>query len=251
MKINKNLFKEIDKKADRQKLLDSFMNERSYLQIAISYQDLVRKYAGRETWFLSSRQSTKVRENKIKQIIRLIEITVSLGVSPEIFMRAQFEQLADWIKKTKPAGFKYLPFGWMLTEKAVTRFETFSKRMENSYQQPKQALKEFLKTYTVDIGGSIARSVEVLYDALVRIKQFESLTFELAVSELEVAARTGLVSNIYVYCSPLVRKSENEYLRKIQRSVRRKLTPVQQESVKRIRSTILGTLEDKHAKKFI
>lgn len=250
MKINKNLFKEIDKKADRQKLLDSFMNERSYLQIAISYQNLVRKYTGRETWFLSPRQSTKVHESKIKQIMRLIEITVSLGVSPEIYMRAQFEQLAGWIKKVKPAGFKYLPFGWMLTEKAITRFETFSKRMENSYQ-PKQAIKEFLKTYTIDIGGSIARSATILYDALIRIKQFESLTFELAVSELEVAARTGLVSNIYVYCSPLVRKSENEYLRKIQRSVRRKLTPVQQESVKRVRSTILGTLEDKHAKKFI
>lgn len=250
MKVNKSLFREIDKKEEKQKLLQSYMNERSFNLIAMRYQELVRKYTKRETWFLSPRQSTKVRENKIRQIKKLIEIVVELGVAPEIFMRAQFEQLMGWIKDTKPAGFSYLPFGWMLTEKAIKRFETFSKRMENSFE-PKLAEKEFSKTYTVDIGSSIAQSADVFYGSLVRIKQIEQLTTERATSELEVVARTGLVSNIYVYCSPLVRGSDNNYLRKIQRTVRRKLTETQRESVKRIRSTVLKTLEDKDAKKFI
>lgn len=250
MKINKSLFKEIDKKAGKQILLQSLMNESSFIQIALQYQSFVQKYANKQIWFLSPRQSTKVRENKIQQIKKLIGITVDLGIAPEIYMRAQFEQLMGWIKKTRPNGLTYLPFSWMLTEKAITRFETFSKRIENSYH-PKQAAKEFFKTQTIDIGGSASRSAKTFYDALVRIKQFEQLTFELAVSELEIAARTGLVSNVYVYCSPLVRKSDNQYLKKIQRAVDRKLTPVQKESMKRVRSTILGTLEDKHAKKFI
>lgn len=251
MKINKKLFDKVDTEVEKKKLLDELLNERTYIQIAILYQQLVLSYGKKRIWFLSPNQSTKIKETKTNQIIKLIKIVVDLGVMPEVYMRAQFESLIGWIRKVNPK-LGYVPFTSMLTDKAIERFNKWDERQDKRYsRKDKRRVTEFFKTEVVDIGGSTAQSARTFYKKLLRLRKLGKLNRKYVFEELELMARGGALSNIYVWSNPLTLESGSPFLLEMYADVNKKLTPAQKQSMKRIRTIVLGVLKSKEIKKYV
>jgi len=238
MKIGTNLFEPIDEEATKKQILKALDSESTYLNVAIVYEELVYAFAGKRIWFLPPKASEAIKEKKMKQLRMFVEIAVEVGVPFEVYMKAQFEQLVPYLKKVNPK-MPYPAFSYLLTEKAVDRFFEYRKRMKDSYIGRDRWTVEFYRTSYVDVVSSVRSSAQKFHNQLVKLKAaLGTITPERALQELEVMARAGFVSNIYVYGSPIVEGSESEYLVNLQAEAGGKLNEEQKEAVKRVRKNL-------------
>jgi len=87
----------------------------------------------------------------------------------------------------------------------------------------------------------------------IRFKQTKELIgaiqkFE-AIQELEVMARTKLISNIYTYSSPL--SEETEFLKEVKKEADQRLSEWQKEAIVQIKKDLMSEFKDKEILKYV
>ena len=94
----------------------------------------------------------------------------------------------------------------------------------------------------------------------IRFKQTKELKIELkepigtiqkfkAVQELEIMARAKLVSNIYIYSSPL--SEETEFLKEVKKEADHRLSDQQKEAIVKIKEDLISEFKDKEVLKYV
>jgi len=252
--ISDKLFKHLDREKERELMKSDFNAEnieRALIRIAAIYSDYVFLYSKQQISFLTKRMNAKTRDKKLAQLKKLLNIAMDLGVSPEIYIKAQFEQQMGWLRKK---GFTYVPFANLIADKAIERFKEYEARINSSYSSKEARRKEFYSTQTLDIEKSVADSMVKLYDRLVLIdSSVGELSKQIVVTELVVMAKAAQVSNIYVYCSPLSGVGMHDYLDKIFDEMSEKLNDFEKEMIGHTRSKVLESAKfsDEEIKKYI
>jgi len=119
----------------------------------------------------------------------------------------------------------------LVTENAMLRYLEWEKKNQNQFESKKEAVN---KLYEVnkDYRKSIFQSAEKFKE---RLEKFSLIDTHNAIKELEILARMGYVTNIYVYSHPLLWQTSNEYLKKIQLEVGKVLTTEQKEILRNLR----------------
>ena len=89
-----------------------------------------------------------------------------------------------------------------------------------------------------------------VYDRFKKTKEFIGAIqkFE-AAQELEVMARAKLISNVYVYSSPL--NEETEFLKEVKKEADQRLSDQQKESIVKIKEDLMSEFKDKEILKYL
>jgi len=203
-------------------------NEATYKMVSDIYAEFVQKYSGRRSFYLSGDKSSPQYKKKVSNIRALILICTELGVTFPVYMKIQFEMLKGWLQKK---GMKFPTFPMLVTENAMLRYLEWEKKNQNQFESKKEAVN---KLYEVnkDYRKSIFQSAEKFKE---RLEKFSLIDTHNAIKELEILARMGYVTNIYVYSHPLLWQTSNEYLKKIQLEVGKVLTTEQKEILRNLR----------------
>lgn len=201
-------------------------NRDTYQHIANLYTDQCQKWLGHKVFFLTYRMKKETRKKRLEMLGKFVDTTLSLGVSFERYMEAQFEILVPYLKKQHP-GSNFPPaFGALISEKAVNRFKKYAEKVD-------VVGVEVYRAFELDIRRALRSSIERFHDKTKEIREKKQITHK-----LEIMARAGLVSNIFVYCSPLVEKSESEFLLNMQYEVSKRLTKEQKQMVEKVKKEL-------------
>jgi len=246
LKIGSRLFEKANPEAEQKYLLNQLLNESTYQFVISMYESFVWRYSKKKVYFVNPSMKKSTREKKIEMVKKFIMITVALGVPFDIFMKAQFEILVPYFRKSN-YGISYPTFSNLISDKAIERFEKYDSSIQRRYQGFSRTV-EFFKSPHLDIESSIMDSARRFYE---RLKKFPEINESLAVKELEILARAAVVSNVYVFSSPLIEKSGSEYLRNLKEETSKRLSSYQKEFVKRIRKDFGAIFIDKKISNYV
>jgi len=245
--IKKSFFKKLDRNAEQKATAPIIENEEACRQVAIVYSQYVNKWSGRQAFFLTPRMSTEKREKRLSQIRRLIRIVADLGVPVEIYIKAQFEQQMVWLKKK---GLNYVPFANLISQRAVEEFERYKSRIDKSHSAD-VAKKEFYSTQALNVRQSVHDSVTKFYYRLMAVKKIKGeMVVETALAELETMVRAGMITNIYLYVSPLANffTESSQYLNDKWTEVDKKLSSFDKKTAVKTRKEIIENFADEEVK---
>lgn len=257
MEIKKDLFEKSDLNVEKEALKDMLTHdERTLWLVNGMYIDIATKYYGRSVYLMHKKMKPDTLEKYKKQIKSLIAICVDLALPFETYMKAQFELLERW---RKTYGRKYVPFNMMTSETARRRMDGYDVTRVGGYH-----IKDFRAEHFLPDEPEIARSVKEgmrrFYDKLRIVFGYQgSLNKAQALKELEIIARSGLVSNIYVWSVmmyvPIIRdipiSDDFEYLEKLTKDLNAKLTTSQKEEIKEARLRVIAELDNERIKKYV
>ena len=244
----KGFFKRADRD-DEQAITEVLESEEACKRVAMVYGKYVFDWSGRKFFLLTNRMGSEIREKRLSQIRKLIRIAADIGVSPEIYIKAQFEQQMPWLK-TK--SLKYVPFANLISQKAITRFKEYKERIDSSYIEKSEQRKEFYSTLSLQIRKAIQDSIKKFYERLERMKQpTGELDEAVVLSELEIMTRSGMLSNIYIYSMPIVDSCGSEYLIGLKSKVDKKLNEFEKKQILEVRRESLKEFEDEDLKRYV
>ncbi|GAH12927.1 unnamed protein product, partial [marine sediment metagenome] len=106
--------------------------------IGILYCECVQKHLSRVTRF-PVHKTHKDYEKQLDQIRKLIKICLKHNTPFHVYMRAQFEILVPWMKKTGKSP--WVSFGMMISPNGEDRFEEWKQKKENQYFYRKEKTK--------------------------------------------------------------------------------------------------------------
>ena len=241
MKITSNLFKLSDLETKKELL----HNTQVYRQVAELYEKFVLEFSNKHVWFLTHRMKDDTLREKYKQCEKFVDIAVELNVPFDVYMKVQFEILTPFLKRQK----LYPRFVHLISPKAIERFKSHVPKLKERYTGTKW-MDEYLRTSSVDIEKSIMRSAQVFYKRLKSLQGISINTFK-AVEELEMLARAGVVTNVYIYNSPIVKEGQSEYLAELQKKTEATMTDSQKFLAKRTRSKLSSEFEDKDLAEYV
>jgi hypothetical protein len=164
-------------------------------------------------------------ESKNHQQIRLmLAFCAELEVTPELFIKAQLETVGHFFQRQR-----IMPrFGMFVSEKALGRLVRYLEMLARSYEL-KPELKEVLDQLSVakesDYWQALIISADVIHNRLKRLNAMRldtPLDEASVLAEIEMMARAGLVSNIYVALHRL--SPSNEYLASVRTETLEKLS---------------------------
>jgi len=162
--------------------------------LADMYSAFVSEQTGRIFRFLGRKEN----EKKLAQLKKLNDIINELKIAPQIFLRVQFDKMLEY---AKGKGMSYVPLGMIISTGAVKRFKEYMITLDEVYPKDSQKIEALLNTYD-PVRKLICDSADAFAIWL------DGITYELdndnAVIQLEIVARLGLVSGMYLYSSPLV-----------------------------------------------
>lgn len=245
MKIGKNLLKQNEEdNLGTQELY----SEDTYWSIAQLYENAIKKYTKKNIWFLPPQTLEPKRQQKYKQIRKFIDLCIEFEISFEVVMDEQVRVLMKFIKE-KNLPQKYPYFNMLISEGAKKRMEYIKKGIARRYTGRAQ-IEEIHKVPSLDIEKSLRSSIRKIYDQFKRTKDFIGAIqgFE-ATQELEIMARAKLISNIYIYSSPLSEKIE--FLKQIKEDTGKHLSKRQKEEVVRIKKDLISEFKDKEILKYV
>lgn len=241
MKIGKGLLKQVEEDSLGTKELYS---ESTYQSIGRLFEDAIQKYTKQKIWFLPPVIAENKKQKKYEQIKKFINICIEFEISFEVVMDEQVKVLVNFIKK-KNLPYKYPLFNMLISEGARKRMEYLKNNIARRYTG-RARVEEFHKVQSLDIEKSLRNSMNKIYDVLKKDIELQELK---AIQVLEILARAKLVSNIYVYSSPLAKQTE--FLEKIKKEVDQHLSKQQKESVVRIKKALMSEFEDKEILKYV
>jgi len=213
IEIKKELFKRFDEE-DEKKIVSILEDEKTCKQVAMIYSRYVYTYSGKKIWLLTSRMKESTKQRQLEKIRKLIRIAAKLGVSEEMYIRAQFEQQMVWLRKR---GLNYVPFVNLISDKAVKWFEQYCERIRKSYgiQEADRRLQSIPSPRVYD---AISDSIEKFYKRLEVLQKTVEITDEKAIEELECLYFAGMINGLYLLVCPLAQQSKDltEKIEKIQ-----------------------------------
>jgi len=207
-------------------------NEETYAIVSNVYADFVHKFGGKKMYYLGKKDHPQYKK-KVENIRAFILICTELGVTFEVYMKAQFETLQGWLRNR---GMLYPTFPMLNSEKAVDRFLEWQEKHSRKFESKKEATKDEQMVYT-DYHKSIFQSAERFKKRLEKFPQMDVIS---ALMEFEMLARMGYVTNLYVYSHPMVLKSNNHYLKSIQIELKERLTEDQKQVLRDLRADLRG-----------
>ena len=220
--------------AVRDRGIEPLDNRNSHIPVATTYAELVRKSTGKKIFFLGDVGSQKY-QTRVEQIRKLIKICMDFGVTFEQYMQVHFDILIPWLKRQK--GLDYPPFNMLVSEGAVTRFTKWQEQHGKKYDSKKEA-KQALSPTRINYFKAIFDSAEKFHQRL------QQVGTENVVEELEMLARLGRLTRLYIYTHPLVRDCDSYYLRSIWVDMNRQLTPHEKEVLMKYRQEINEKYKD-------
>lgn len=241
MKIGKNLLKQ----TDEDKLgTDELYSESTYRQIGQLYREALVRHTKKDRWFLAPQISEIERKKRYRQIKKFIDICLEIGVPYDIAMDHQVRILTKFIKE-KNVPVKYPLFAMLISDNARKRLEGIKKDIARRYTG-KARIEETHIVQSLDIEKSLQESMRKIYDRFGRVLEIKESE---AVIVLEIMARARLISNVYVYSSPLGGKTE--FLKQIKEDAKKHLSRQQKEAIVRIKEDLMNEFKDKDKDKEI
>ncbi len=234
MKIGKGLLKQVEEDNLGTKELYS---EDTLRDVGQLYEIAIQKYVKKNIWFLAPGISEARRKQRYEQIKKFIGLCVEFEISFEVVMNEQIKVLVDFIKK-KNMPYKYPPFNMLISENARKRMGYLKSDIVRRYTG-RARVEESHKVRFLDIEKSLRNSMNKIYDILKKDIELQELR---AVQVLEILARAKLVSNIYIYSSPLA--EQTEFLKKIKKEVDQNLSKQQKGEVARVKKILITEFLD-------
>lgn len=247
--IKKEFFKKLDRSEERKAFAVELESEEACRRVASLYSRYVYKWSKRQAYFLTPNMKKEKREKHLRQLKQFIRITSDLGVVHEVYMKAQFEEQMAFLQTR---GLQYVPFANLISQKAVERFKKYKERIDASYSTEDARKEEFYSVDTLRIRKAVVESIEKFYDRLERLKELtKKITIDVAIEELEVMTRAKMISNIYIFVSPLIVPQNSEYLEGLHREVTKKLSDYEKKEAKKVRKEALENFEDKEILRYV
>jgi len=219
-----------------------------YHQVAELYEKFVLEFSGKQFWFLTPRMKDDTLRKRYKQCEKLVDIALELNAPFDVYLKVQFEILVPFFKKVNPKA-PYPQFYHLISEKAVERFKEHSAKLKERFTGTKW-MDEYLRTSFVDIGKSVFNSASRLYFRLKQVRdEVGSIELVQVVKEFEMMARAGVLSNVYVWSSPL--ECDAEFIVKLRQETDAKMTDSQKFLAKKARNTLTAEFEDKEIAKYV
>jgi len=227
--------------------------ESIYKQIATQFNEFCWYYQKRPSWFYKGTmlRSASSRAKVEEQMRKLILLSVALEAEITIFMKAQFEMLVPYFSARKiPVRFEM-----MITDKAIDRFLRYKERIKAQFKLESDRDREFYKVPKKDLITAIFNSGEVYHSVL--IKKQERLGRlpepEEALEILEVMARAGMVTRLYVATSPLLKMVDgwSEFLTKHISDTWGMLTKEESYELQKVRDELTKTIEESEVGKYV
>jgi len=245
MKIGKNLLKQNEENGlDIQKPY----SKDTYWNVAQLYENAIKKYAKKNVWFLSPTIPETRRKQRYGQIRKFVDLCIEFEISFEVVMDKQIKVLVEFIKEKK-MPMKYPPFNMLISENARKRMGYIKNAIKRRYTGSARA-QELSRVHFLDIEKSLRNSMNKVYDRFKKTKEFIGAVGEFeATQELEIMARAKLISNIYIYSSPL--NEETEFLKGVKKEVGRRLSDRQKEAVVKIKKDLMTEFKDKEILKYV
>lgn len=245
MKIGKGLLKQV-KETD----LDTkeLYSEDTYWDIAQLYENAISRYVKRNIWFLPPALSEIKKKQRYKQIKKFIDICTEFEISFEVVMDEQVKVLVKFIKE-KNLPMKYPPFAMLISDNARKRMEYIKNAIKRRYTG-RARVEESFHVRFLNIQKSLQNSMRKVYERLKQTKELIGAIqkFE-AIQELEIMARAKLISNIYIYSSPL--SEETEFLKEVKKEADQRLSDQQKDAIVKIKEDLLSEFKDKEILKYV
>jgi len=245
MKIGKGLLKQVEKDSIG---TDELYSESTYRHIGQLYRNALIRHAKKDRWFLAPQISEAKRKKRYEQIKKFIDMCLEFEIPYDVVMDHQVKILVKFIKE-KNIPIKYPPFNMLISENARKRLEGIKRDIIKRYTG-RARVKESFSVQFLDIEKSLRSSIRKVYDQFMRTKDFIGAIqgFE-AAQDLEIMARAKLISNVYVYSSPL--GEETEFLKQIKEDAGKRLSRQQKEEVVRIKKDLMSEFKDKEVLKYV
>jgi len=249
MKIKKGLLKQVEEDSSN---TEELYSESTYRHIALLYNNAIYRYTKHQTkhgGFYSSRILEKKKEKQRNQIIKFIDICIEFETPFDITIDKQIKVLVEFYKKR---GLRLFPsFATLISDNARKRMGYIRDNTKRRYTGSAR-VQELFKVQFLDIEKSLRDSMRKFYEQLCRIKKLlvgAKFPRTIALTELEIMARTKLISNIYVYSSPL--SEETEFLKEVKKEAGQRLSSQQKEAVIKIKEDLMSEFKDKEILKYV
>jgi len=242
MKIKKGLLKQVEEDSSS---TEELYSEDTYRHIASLYNNAISLYTKHQTEHGGFYSSRLLEKKKIKQRnqIKKFEFETPFDVAID----RQIKVLVDFYKEK---GLKLFPtFATLISDNARKRMGYIRDNIKKRYTGSARA-QELFRVQFLDIEKSLRDSMKKVY---IRFKQTKELIgaiqkFE-ATQELEIMARAKLISNVYIYSSPL--SEETEFLKEVKKEADQRLSDQQKEAVVKIKEDLMSEFRDKGVLKYV
>ena len=237
-------FKTINAEADKAALLKALYSEAGIFSAAKAYSDLVWQYRRKKTFLLTARMNSKQRLQNLERIKHIIELSVKHDISPELFLKAQFDQLATYSPRTFPA------LSVICSPRAEERLQNFLRRMERTYVSSAEREERLSKTVSTE--RPLVQSIQRFVQRLQRVVDITGhLDEDAALCELEALVRGGEIKTIYVAVAPLVLTYKNEYLQNIKAIETKRLKKAELEKAAFVRERLVATVTSPKVRRYV
>lgn len=225
----------------------------TYRHIAETFAAYCTYYQKRPSWFYkgSMFSSPTARVKAEEKMRRLILLVVALETEIEIFLKAQFEMLVPYFSARKIP----VTFEMMLTDKAIDRFLRYKERIKAQYKRDSDRERAFYSLPKKDLASSILNSGFAFLSVLTKKRErLDRLpTPEEAWEILEVMARAGMVTRLYVATSPLLKMVEkwSDFLTKHISNTWESLTKDEAYELQRVRDELTNAVIESEVGKYV
>jgi len=246
-KFGRGFFKKLDSEEEYKATVAHLESEEACRRVASLYGQYVHKWSRRDAFFLSKRLTEAKKQKRLAQIRKLIRIVADLGIPMEVYIKAQFEEQMPFLRTRK---LTYVPFANLISQRAIDRFKQYKKRIDSSYGTETRR-EEFYSTDTLKIRKAVQESMKEFYECLKEIKDAGILSMNVALKELETMARARMVSNIYIFVSPIASFPSSTYLSELRSTVAQKLNDFEKKEAIRVRKEVLEELDDQEMSEYV
>ena len=237
IEISKKFFSKIDREEESKHVEADLYSEQACKRVASIYSRFAEKWSGHDVYFLTSRMGRTKREKRIEQIKKLITIVSDLGVPVEVYIETQFDEQMPFLKTR---GLTAVPFANLISVKAIKRFKDSN-----------AGKADFSSALFMDVRKIIEDSADKMCNRLRVLLELDSLDEQAAIKEAEVMVRSGVISNIYIFTSPLALCGKSQYLDEQWMVADKKLNKFEKKEAMRVRTEFLKKVGDKRIAKYV
>lgn len=242
MRITSKIFESSDLETKKTLL----HNTQVYHQIGELYEKFVFEFSNKRIWFLTNRMKDDTLRKKYKQCGQLVDIALELNVPFDVYIKVQFEILTPFLKKQN----LHPQFVHLISPRAVERFKSHIPKLKERFTGTSW-MDRYTKGSFVDVRKSVVDSAERFYERLkiVKCSSGDSFNVFIVLKEFERMARAGILSNVYVWSSPL--QCDIEFIKTLQEKTAAKMTDNQKFLAKKARTGFVFGSGDKELIKYV
>jgi len=237
----------------RAEAVEALSTKETFTHIAETFAAYCHHYQKRPSWFYKGRMlsSPAARVKAEDKLRRLILLVVALETEIEIFLKAQFEMLVPYFSARKIP----VTFDMMLSDKSIDRFLRYKERIKAQYKLESDREKAFyslpkkdLVTSVLNSGNNFLSVLNKKQERLGRLPEPEE-----ALEVLEVMARAGMVTRLYVATSPLLKMVEgwSAFLTKHTSDVWKSLSSEETFELQKVRDALTEAVKESEVGKYV